>query len=79
MLGFSGKKDAFIHKPISSLSVDKLALLWCDSYDCGWVCDIGWKDRDGKLWCSTPSGSVEADMPYTLWSELVKPNNKGAV
>jgi len=66
-----GKKKK--HFPISELKPEKIVLLWCDSYDCGWCCDIGWKHKDGTIFVNTMQGAFEADMPYSLYSEIERP------
>lgn len=73
---FKRKPEELEHKPIEALPEETIVLLWVDSYDCGWVCDIGWKATDGTLFVSQRGGSIKADMPYTLWSKIRKPKEQ---
>lgn len=36
-------------KSIDSAPLNKVIMFACDSYDCGWVYDFGWKNEKGEL------------------------------
>ena len=53
---------------------DGAVLAACDTYDCGWVIDSAWWNKDEKCWMTT--GAVSSDyahLPYSHWMEMPQP------
>ena len=54
---------------IATVPVNKIVMLACDTYDCGWTYDFGWKTEEGKF---ISSASVHGDrqeihLPPSHW------------
>lgn len=52
----------------------EVVLAACDTYDCGWIIDSVWWNKEDECWMTTGDvESVEAHLPYTHWRRMPKP------
>ena len=62
-------------KTIDTVPTGKIVMLACDTYDCGWAYDFGWKDEKGNFISSaTVLGTMlEIHVPPSHWKEEPEP------
>lgn len=73
------KADCCKHYPIADAPKDTIIILWFDSYDCGWTCDLGWITEKGEIYESTAGGNSNiSDRPYSHFQLLSYPKETPA-